>query len=116
MKLRVPASTTAWRDYATPIAFTAGLLSALLVAVVGVDALAVVAPFVGFRLGALVAGLVAYNLLTVALLWLHRRRPTDRLMRVVQQVWRMSSQYPSSTTEDRVSRPAATGREILDHA
>jgi hypothetical protein len=48
LKFRVPMSTTVWRDYATPIAFMAGLLLVLLVVAVGVDALAIVALFVGF--------------------------------------------------------------------
>ncbi|WP_049970010.1 hypothetical protein [Haladaptatus cibarius] len=71
LKLRAPISTDVWSDYAAPLALMTVVLLALMVA--GVEAVSVVAVFVGLCMGVLAAGLVAYNLLMAGVVWFDRR-------------------------------------------
>ncbi|SIR23303.1 hypothetical protein SAMN05421858_1926 [Haladaptatus litoreus] len=73
LKLRAPISTGVWSDYAAPLALMTGVLLVLMFAVAGVEAVSVVAVFVGLCVGVLAAGLVAYNLLMVGVVWFDRR-------------------------------------------
>ena len=70
LRFRVPVSGGFWRDYGAPLAMLLAMLLCLALVLGGLstDSLIVGAVFVALSAGAVLAGLVVYNVAVVALL------------------------------------------------